>query len=229
MKSVVIIIMSLLIFVSCERKANPTGTITPSLPLVTIAEVPSPVQQTITVEKGSNLRAIGATTYGHQRFSGFVAALNGIPDPERVLLGATLKTPSLAAAFRDAGMDPVYQPAMNALAKACTDYYAAEPAYLRARDAAGGAAGFFPIPADIKAKFIHIADTIDSAVVVLEVKNSPYRVPTMTIGQFRQASYQIRELSRGSMDGYGYDFDLVGQRFGLAFTNALIWTQQQHR
>jgi hypothetical protein len=230
MKFATPIIMGLLLLASCERKANPTGTIIPpSLPSVTIAEVPSPAQQTITVEKGSNLRAIGARAYGHERFSGFVAALNGIADPEKVLIGTILKTPSLATAFRDAGMDPVYQPALNAMAKACTDYYATEPAYLRARNAPGGAAGFFSIPAEIKAKFIHIADSIDSAIVVLESEKAPHSVPTMTIGQFKQASSQIRELARGSVDGYGYDYDLVGQRFGLAFTNFLLWTQHQHR
>ena len=84
----------------------------------------------MTVEPGWNLRTIGAAAYGHERFSGFVAVLNGIADPERVPAGAILKTPSLAVAFHDAGMDPTYQPALNALAKSCTDYYATEPAYL---------------------------------------------------------------------------------------------------
>jgi hypothetical protein len=51
----------------------------------------------------------------------------------------------------------------------------------------------------------------------------------MTIDQFKQAAGHIRELAAGLIDGLGYDYDLVGQRFGLAFTNALIWTQEHHR
>ena len=181
------------------------------------------------MERGSNLRAVAAAAYGHERFSGFVARFNDLPDPERVSAGAVLKTPSVSVALRDAGADPALQPALYALAKAWTDYCATEPAYLSARRASGVAAGTFPIPPEIKQKFVACADTIDAALEVLSSVRPPHSVPKMAIGQFRQAAGQIRELASGLIDGYGYDYDLVGQRFGVAFTNALIWTQQQHR
>lgn len=199
------------------------------LPVVAIDEVPAPELSQVTVQRGTNLREIGGRAYGHERFSGFVATLNGITDPERVSAGAVLRTPSLAVAFRDAGLAPEYQAAINCLAKACTDYYAAEGAYLTARRASGVASGTFAISPDIRTTFERCATMIEAALPVLHSARSPHTVPTMTIGQFQQAASQIRELARGSIDGYGYDYDLVGQQLGLAFTNALIWTKQQHR
>ncbi len=33
----------------------------------------------------------------------------------------------------------------------------------------------------------------------------------------------LRGLATGVVDGYGYDYDMVGQRMGLGFTCLLIW------
>jgi hypothetical protein len=126
-------------------------------------------------------------------------------------------------------MDATYQPAINALAKACTDFHAALPGYLEARQASGVELGNFAIPEKSRDTFTKCADAIDAATRELETAKEPHKVPRMTIDQFAQASAQLRELARGSIDGYGYDYDMVGQRLGLAFTNALIWTQEQHR
>ncbi|GEP45808.1 hypothetical protein BGE01nite_50990 [Brevifollis gellanilyticus] len=199
------------------------------MPKVSIEEVPAPKEATVIVAEGSNLGAVGAEAYGHERFSGFIAAMNGIADPERVQAGASLKTPSLAVAFRDAGADATFQPALNVLSKACTDYYAIEPAYLAARQASGVERGEFAIPSEIAAKLRACADAIDAAVATLSTARVPHTRPSMTIDQFGQAAWHIRDLAAGHIDGYGYDYDLVGQRFGLAFTNALIWTQNHHR
>ena len=222
--------LTLVAVTGCGRKtSSPAIAPAPPLPAVTIGQVPAPPAPTITVTAGSNLRSIGGAAYGHERFSGFIAALNGITDPEHIQAGAALKTPSLAAAFSDVGADPAYQPAINALAKACTDYYAFEPSYLDARRAGGVSKGKFAIDGRMSAKLIACADSVDAGVAALSTVSPPHTVPTMALGQFRQAADHIRELATGMIDGYGYDYDLVGQRFGLAFTNALIWTQQQHR
>jgi hypothetical protein len=83
----------------------------------TAEDVPAPARPEVTVQPGDNLRGIGAGAYGHERFSGFVARVNGIADPERLQAGLTLKTPPLSIAFRDAGLSPQYQPVINALAR----------------------------------------------------------------------------------------------------------------
>lgn len=218
--------LAILTFTGCRRAPSPV-TVTPPLPVA--ATVARPSSQSVIVEPGMNLRAIAAAAYGHERFSGFVAAVNGITDPERIVAGQELKTPSLSSAFRDVGLDPRYQPAIDALVKACTDYQAAEPAYLKARRDSGVSAGTFTVPENIRATFTGCADSIDAATATLGMVKPPDKVPKMTIDQFRQVSGLIRELASGSIDGYGYDSDLVGQRFGLAFTNAILWTQHRHQ
>jgi hypothetical protein len=228
MRLPVIASMCALLIVSCSRSRQASPAPTP-LPAVSIEVVPAPASAEVTIQRGSNLREIAGQAYGHERFSGFVATQNGIADPERVSAGTVLRTPSLAVCFRDAGLAPDYQPAINCLAKACTDYYAVEGLYLRARKASGVASGTFAIPPDIRSTFESCAAMIDAALPLLRSARSPHTVPTMTIGQFQQAAFQIRELATGSIDGYGYDYDLVGQRLGLAFTNALIWTKRQHQ
>ena len=224
------LLMCSLLFAGCNRQSSVENKAAlPSLPVVAIEDIPAPKIQKVMIGRGQNLRLIGSAAYGHERFSGFVAVLNRIPDPERIGEGVELKTPSLGVAFRDAEMDQAYQPVLNVLAKACTDYFSIEPAYLAARQASGVQRGNFSIPADIQAKLVACADAIDAAVARLSAVKPPHGVPKLAIGQFRQAAKQIRELARGSIDGDGYDYDMVGQRFGLAFTNALIWTQQGHR
>ena len=200
-----------------------------SLPSVATEAVPPPAKLSAVMERGSNLRAVGAGAYGHERFSGSVAALNGISEPERVQAGVTLKTPSLSIAFRDVGLDPRYQPAINVLAKACTDFYGVFPEYRKARYASGIASGTFAIPQHIRTTFLRCAGSIDAALRVLDAVKSPHAVPRMTINQFRQASAGIRDLAAGMIDGYGYDYNMVGQRFGLGFENAIIWVQHHHQ
>ncbi len=228
LRELIAVVVTTLIVGSCGRSL-PKGAAIPPLPVVTVDEVPAPASGRVVVERGSNLRAIGAGAYGHERFSGFVASLNGITDPERVMAGATLKTPSLSRAFQEAGLDARYQPAMNALAKATTDFHAVLPEYLKARNASGVASGTFLLPAPIKATLDRCADAIVAATAVLGEAAPPHAVPKMAIAQFLQAAGYIGELASGSIDGYGYDYDEVGQRLGLAFTNAIIWTQNHHR
>lgn len=219
----------LVTLLGCGRKSSPAGRSVVALPSLSVADIPAPTQAIVTVEPGGNLRAIGAAAYGHERFSGFVAVLNGIRDPERVAAGAVLKTPSIAMAFKDAGADAAFQPALYALAKACTDYHSIEPSYLVARAASRVSRGRFAIHAALSAKLAGCADLIDAGVASLASTRAPHSMPQMAMGQFRQAAGHIRELAAGEIDGYGYDYDFVGQRLGLGFTNALLWTQQRHR
>jgi hypothetical protein len=200
----------------------------PTLPTIAIADVPAPAQLLVKIEQGSNLRSIGAAAYGHERFSGFVAAHNGISNPERITAGTMLKTPSLAEVFRDSGLDPTYQPALNVLAKACADYFETLPNYLRERRGSVIEAGKFQISPEIEAKFLGYASDIAAALSVLRTVQPTQTVPTKAIAQFEQVNDYIRSLATGAVDDYGYDYDLVGQRFGLAFTNLLIWTQHEH-
>lgn len=181
------------------------------------------------IRPGDSLHAIAAEAYGHGRSAGFIARFNGLPDPEVVSVGISLKTPSLSVALREAGLDSRYQPAINALAKSSTDFFALLPSYREARTASGVSTGTFAIPPHMQAVLNSCADLTDAAMANLESVPAPHLPPKLAAGQFRQTAALLRDLAKGSIDGYGYDYDMVGQRFGLGFTNLLIWVQQQDR
>ena len=93
---------------SCDRQSRISHAAAPApapLPVVAEAEVPAPANPTVSVEPGMDLGTIAEKAYGHSKFSGFVARLNGMTDPQKLPAGALLKTPSLPIAFREAGLD----------------------------------------------------------------------------------------------------------------------------
>ena len=125
MRSLTVIALgALLLLAGCDkisRKSSGTAPSPPAapppLPVVAIVDVPPPPTPTVELKPGANLGVVAQEAYGHEKFAGFVATVNDIGDPTKIRAGTPLKTPSLAIAFQEAGADPIYQPAINALAK----------------------------------------------------------------------------------------------------------------
>lgn len=108
----------------------------------------TPAVQTVMIAQGANLDGIAQSVYGNRRFSEFLALVNDIPDPTRIQSGSILKTPPLAPALKQAGLDARYEKAAEAMAEAWTDYCTLFPAYLKARESSGVARGEYKIPED---------------------------------------------------------------------------------
>ncbi len=223
------VVIALLLAVSGCGKI-PTKIIVPPLPKVDIADVPSPATPTIIVEKGSNLRAIATAAYHHESFSSFLGQLNGISKPELLQAGATLKTPSLPVAFRDLGLDPQYQPALNALAMAWIDASAILPNYIRACDTSAAKDGdTFVVPDEIKTRLLKCAGAVDAAMDVLRHPHGRHVAPDSAIRQFAGASRSLRRFSTGFVESRDYDTYLAEQGFGIGFTDLLFWVQSQYK
>ena len=223
------VIIALLLAVSGCGKI-PAKIIVPPLPKVEIADVPTPATPTIIVEKGSNLRAIATAAYHHESFSDFVGQLNGISKPELLQAGATLKTPSLPVALRDAGLATQYQPAVNAMAKAWSELATVLPDYIRARNEAGAKdGGRFAVPAKIKIVLLTCAETIDASTDALNHPQAGHASPRSAIRQFAGASTSLQGFSDGFVESLDYDTYLVEQQFGMGFTNLLFWVQAHHK
>ncbi|MDI1313382.1 hypothetical protein [Prosthecobacter sp.] len=204
--------------------------VVPPLPKVEIADVPSPASPTVVVEKGSNLRAIATAAYHHESFSSIIGLLNEIPKPELLEAGATLKTPSIPVAFRDAGLDPQYQPAINALALAWTDVVAILPSYIRARDASAAKNGDkFTVPDEIKTMLLKCAGTVDASLDALRHPHGRHVAPRPAIRQFAGASRSLRRFSTGFVESRDYDTYLAEQGFGIGFSDLLSWLQANYK
>jgi hypothetical protein len=182
----------------------------------------------VTMKEGTTLETLATAAYGHPKFAAFLARLNGISNPDQIAVGTVLKTPPITQALKDAGLAPPYQTAADSLAKAWADFQAASPAYQKARDASGITSDKFPIPPEISTTLSAAADAVDTAVKVLSNPAPGHQAPQKTIGQLTQCASQLRGLATGAVDGYGYDHDMVGQRFALAFTGLLVWVQARH-
>lgn len=199
------------------------------LPSVATEDIPAPSTASSVIKRGNTLQDIARAAYGKNHFSGFVAELNGIQSANEPTAGTTVKTPSISVAFRDAGLSARYQPAINVLAKAWLDYLEVLPAYVSARQSSGVQRGTFTITDPLRDKLLACARAVEAAVRVLRSAKPPHAAPRMTVRQFEEAATHLRTLASGECDGYGYDYDLVGQHFGYGFRNALIWAKNQHR
>ena len=229
MRCLLLPILSLLLLApACSRK--PPKAVVPPLPSVKMEDVPAPASATVTIPRGSNLNTVATTAYGHRDFSGFVAALNGLADPERLKAGAVLKTPSLPAALRDAGLDPAYQPAFNVLAKTWAELRTALPDYERERYASGGLEGTtFAITAPLSRQLIRCADAMDASLDVLAHPKEGHKMPRSTIGQFAGAAGMLRSFATGHIGSLDYDVFMTQKSFGLGFSYALLWVQSHHQ
>lgn len=221
-------VLILLLALGCNR--TPPKVVVPPLPSVKLEDVSAPASATVTIPRGSNLREVATTAYGHEDFSGFVAALNGLADPERVAAGAVLKTPSLPAALHDAGLDPAYQPAFNVLAQTWAELRTALPDYERERNAAGARDGTtFAITVALSRRLLQCADNMDAALDVLAHPQAGHKLQRSTLGQFAGASGSLRHFATGKVYSLDYDVFLTEKSFGLGFTYALIWVQSHHQ
>lgn len=201
-----------------------------SLPIVPSESVPAPVNAVAILQKGQTLEGIAESAYGHRSMSGVMLRYNRIQDEIRVPAGQEIRTPSLARIFQESGVDGQYQNAVNVLCKDVTEFHVLLPEYLRSREnALGGKAGEFEIPKRLKDQMIRIATEIDACCAMLDQAQLPHQAPKKSIGQFKQATFWLRQLAAGNADGYGYDYDLVDQHLARGLENALIWVQSGHR
>ena len=223
----VITFIALITVVGCGRKPV---VVVPPLPTVRLEDLPGPASATVLVKKGTNLQTVATDAYGHEDFSGFVASMNGIPDPALVRAGRTLQAPSLAAGIKGAGLDVRYQAAINVLAKAWTDVRAFLPEYEKQRRASGVRdGGTFALSKPLGDEMLRCADAIDAALHVLENSPANHTAPTSTLGKFGGCSAYLRRFVSGHADSNDYDTLLLQKGFGHGFTYLLIWVQSGHR
>jgi hypothetical protein len=203
----------------------------PPLPVVKAEDVPAPPQPSVVLEKGMVLKQVAVESYGHDRFAGMLLKFNKIADANRIKAGTVIKTPSIPEIFKEEGLDPKYQPAINALAKATHDFYALLPDYRAERTKAMTDPDNkkITLPVEMKEKLDQIADAVAAAAAVFAGAAPPHKTPNATVQEFRQAAIQIRALGAGVVKAAEEDEHLVGQRLGLGMTNALIWVQQGYQ
>lgn len=207
--------------VSCGKKV-------PELPSVTAEQVAGPKTDSVVLERGMLLRDVADEAYGHERYYRFLAVINQIENVERIQAGKVIRTPSIAKAFQEAGLDARYQPAVYALAKASIDFQRVLPAYLAERPPSVDP-GRFAISKDVSSALTEQADTIEAAVFHLRRVSPPHLVPKITLIHFDTAASWLRTLASGETDGYLYDVDFVSQHTALGLASAYVWMLEKYQ
>jgi hypothetical protein len=165
--------------------------------------------------------------YGSQSFLQFVEGVNG-KKLASFKQHAKVYFPTLLKAFQQAKLDPQYLPAIQALSEAHTQFYQQFPAYLQARPQ-GNQATRMPLAPAVQQGFQTSQYLIQQAITQLKQPKAKHRVPKKAIQQLEALHSELGSLNAGQVDGYGYDYDMVQQHFGYAFSYLLQWTKQGYR
>ena len=228
MKTVLFLVLSLLVFgsVSCSREQRATLQQLKHYPhehLQPSAFEPLNKLQTVEykLREGETLASVARARYGDQKYSSVIKLYNHIEDETKVAANQTLRLPDMSDLLAQEGLTKVVRQEVNLIlcSRAKYDRILDQLRTLRSPR------GTDSIPENLKQELFEAADDLRQATESLRVlKPGVSAVPLRTIGQLEECMGQMWELTE-RLDSYGYDIDMVQQRFALALTYAIIWAR----
>ena len=198
----------------------------PSLPLIPIPTVITQ-PEVFYVPVSMPIEADVKRRYGSPTFLQWVEGVNG-KKLKSFKQGDKVYFPTLLHAFQQAKLDPDYLPAIQALSEAHTQFYQQLPAYLQARSRSHQARTI-ALPPTVQQGLQASQRLVQQAITQLSQPKAKHRVPKKALQQLESLHSELDSLSTGKVDGYGYDYDMVQQHFGYAFSYLLQWTKQGYR
>lgn len=198
----------------------------PSLPLIPIPTVITQ-PEVFYVLVSMPIEADVKRCYGSPTFLQFVEGVNG-KKLKSFKQGDKVYFPTLLHAFQQAKLDPDYLPAIQALSEAHTQFYQQLPAYLQARSRSHQARTI-TLPPAVQQGLQTSQRLVQQSLQRLKQPKATHHVPKKALQQLESLHSELDSLSAGKVDGYGYDYDMVQQHFGYAFSYLLQWTKQGYR
>jgi len=228
MKTVLYLVLLQLVFgsVSCSRQQRATLQQLKHYPHEHLqASAFEPLDKLKTVEyklrEGETLASVARLRYGHQKYYSVIKLYNHIEDETQVAANQTLRLPDVSDILAEEGLTKVVQQEVNLILCSRAKY----DRVLDQLRTLHGLTGTDSIPENIKQELFEAADDLKQATESLKVlKPGVSAVPLRTIGQLEECMGQMWELTE-HLDSYGYDIDMVQQRFALALTYAIIWAR----
>jgi len=175
------------------------------------------------LHKGETLASIAKLRYGHEKYAGVIKLYNHIEDELHIEEGTVLRLPDMSAILADEGLTQVAAREVELLlcSRAKYDRVVDKVWALRQQDS-------HVAPDDIKRELLEAADDLQEATERLRAnREGVSRAPASMIGQLEGSMHGMRELTRDdeNPDPNSYDIDIVQQRYGLAFSYAIIWAR----
>ena len=228
MKTALFLVLWLLVFgsVSCSRHQRATLQQLKRYPHEHLqAPAFEPLDKLKTVEyklrEGETLASVARLRYGHQKYSSVIKLYNHIEDETKVAANQTLRLPDVSDILAQEGLAKVVPQEVNLILCSRAKY----DRVLDQLRTLGSPRGTDSIPDNIKRELFEAADDLRQATESLKLlKPGVSAAPLRTIGQLEECMGQMWELTE-RLDSYGYDIDMVQQRFALALTYSIIWAR----
>ena len=228
MKTVLYLVLLLLVFgsVSCSRQQRATLQQLKHYPHEHLqATAFEPLDKLKTVEyklrEGETLASLARLRYGHQKYYSVIKLYNHIEDETQVAANQTLRLPDVSDILAQEGLAKVVPQEVNLILCSRAKY----DRVLDQLRTLGSPRGTDSIPDNIKRELFEAADDLRQATENLKLlKPRVSAAPLRTIGQLEECMGQMWELTE-RLDSYGYDIDMVQQRFALALTYSIIWAR----
>ena len=171
------------------------------------------------LREGETLASVARLRYGHQHYHRVIKLYNHIEDETQVAANSTLRLPDISAILAEEGLTKVVPQEVNLILCSRAKY---DKIVGQLKDLPRGTQS---IPDNIKQELFEAADDLQQATESLRViKPGVNAVPLRTMGQLEQCMWEMRGLTE-RLDSYGYDIDMVQQRFALALTYVIIWAR----
>ena len=211
------------LILSCQKRA-PVATVKryPHEHLQTSALEPRDKLHTIDYKlpRGETLNGVAKLRYGHQNYYHVIKLYNHLEDAAQVDADHQLRLPDMSTILAEEGLNKV-------AAQEMTLILCSRAKYDRVVDQLWANHRESIISEDTKRELLEAADDLQQATKSLkQAKPGVSGVPLKMIGQLEQAMLGMQDLADGHFDPYGYDIDMVQQRYGLALTYAIIWARQ---
>ena len=168
---------------------------------------------------GETLDGVAKLRYGHRNYYRVIKLYNHLEDEAQVAADYQLRLPDMSAILAEEGLTKVAAQEMTLILCSRAKYdKVVDQLWAHHREST--------ISEDTKRELREAADDLQHATESLkQTRPGVSGVPLKTIGQLEQAMTGMQDLAEGHFDPYGYDIDMVQQRYALALTYAIIWAR----
>ncbi|MEO5714375.1 MAG: hypothetical protein ABIT37_12885 [Luteolibacter sp.] len=211
------------------------------LPVTLNAQTPAkPARHEMQVRKGRYIRDTAQEIYGHHDFEGMIVLYNNLGQGRSTYAADQLiKLPPIGQIFREAKMDPAYLEVIDEMIAIATEYLEVDRQYfeivgktdLKALQVEGRPGSIrVPVSEVTKAKAADLERRLGvTREKLVSGMKKGHSTPNSFLRNLDGARAYLKSVASGVVDENCYDVDMVSQRLGRAFTNALIWTRENYR
>ena len=182
-------------------------------------------QVNYTLHNGETLAAVAKLRYGHQNYYRVIKLYNHLADEGQIPADSTLRLPEMSAILAEEGVTKVaaQETALILCSRAKYDRVVKQLWALHAEPADNN-----QFPEDVRRELFEAADDLQQATESLkQTRAGVTAAPQHTIAQLEENMTSLRNLAQVQhSDPYGYDIDIIQQRYALALAYAIIWARE---